>query len=952
SLDVEGAVRAFDALLQSKTSSERGFAAEGLASLQGGDAKEKIRQALKAESAPRTRETLKAILQQLEASADAGARNARVELPPVECEIGEHPLPTAFIESAWKAFEAQFEKEWNSYEKQIAEYEKPDRPAWFSKPSKPEPLQRERFEELIRFVEGRGDEVRLETGSRVRHFAIPQTWAEWDELASVRLDQALRCLKALGRLFSTGQPYQIYQAAHWIESHRNAQSQPYGLRELDATIAALGYMPNRSIGDDYMVYNSRWHRLFDWESDAVWPLFQERSELLSRAISGISDTGVGSYWGGLGDRRTTALRIVGMMPSCPPDVEAAVWGIALGEGKSDRADARKALAHTPDRLARSLAAISDGRQAVRIAGADFLAEIGDPAAIEPLKKALVKEKQELVKGSLLQAIEHLGGDVDEFLGKRKQLNDAKKGLAKKPLKGMEWVPLDHLPRVRWLDDDKPVADEIVRWWVIQSIQFKLPTPGAILKRSLKMCRKDDVAALAKYLLNAFIARDTATPSREDVIAEATSTANAVWNGPHNQWVIKFYGTIEQLIEMNVEQMCSGFLHSANDQKGMLAIVAGGGDLETVKLIERYIRTYHGYRLAQSKALLETLAWIEHSSAVQVLLSIANRFRTKGIRKRADELVKELAERQGWTMDQLADRTIPDGGFAREKDQAGRPIGKRAELSVDYGSRKFTVILDDDLEPVITRDDGKSVKSLPAAAKDDDPELVKSAKKEFSDAKKTVKEVIKSQAERLYEAACTQRVWNAEEWRTYLAEHPIAGALCRRVVWAAYGSDESERPTLFRPLEDGSFTDVNDDEFVLADEASVRVAHSSLIEPAVEQAWKQHLEDYEVPKLFLQFGRPTYRLPKELEKADSSTDFQGHMLTTYKLRSRAGKLGWTRGETLDGGGFSTYHKPFRSLGIEAVLDFTGSYVPEEDLPAAIRDLHFAQLRPQGQEFAYS
>ncbi len=140
------------------------------------------------------------------------------------------------------------------------------------------------------------------------------------------------------------------------------------------------------------------------------------------------------------------------------------------------------------------------------------------------------------------------------------------------------------------------------------------------------------------------------------------------------------------------------------------------------------------------------------------------------------------------------------------------------------------------------------------------------------------------------------------------------------------------------------TDVNDDEFTLNDTDRVMVAHSSLLDEATEQAWKQHLQDYEVPELFKQFGRPTYRLPESLANETEITDFQGHMLTTYRLRGRANKLGWVRGEAEDGGSFSVYHKPFRSKGVDAVVEFTGSYLPEEDIPAAIRELYFIPIQP--------
>jgi HEAT repeat protein len=924
--------------LNASDAATRGNAAEALAATLGPEAEPFLRAALAVEKATRVAQTLESLLRNV-ASPDAAAQeSAVVELPPLSLPVGEVPLPPEFAQQLREQLNTAFEKLDQQYEKQLAAFHAPDKPAWMRQPAKPVRMDEKEFRRILDFIEGKSDKAPIKSNWARQAACSMPVWSKWTDLTKLQLIHVVRFLKAFDLLNNN---YILNLVRDdWLESHRSAQSQPYGLREVDAAVAALKGFEAGAVATTYL-HNNVYRSILEWEPEAVWPVFVEHLALFRDAILGLAKH-KNDYW--VNNRRRMAMRVAAMMPKLPREIENAMWSLALGESKTDRPAARRALQTAENRLERALEGLEDGRQGTRIAAAEMLAELGDTSAVEPLKKALKKEKIEIVKGSLLQAIEQLGGDVDEFLGRRKQLLDAQKGLAKKRPKGMEWIPLATLPRVRWADDGKPVAKEILQWWVVQSVQFKLPVCGPILRRSMAMCRRDDAAAFAKYLLSAWIAYDTKTPTREEAVAEATKQAAQQWSMPHAQWLHEHYRTEEKLRDHIASQIQNSFLQSAIDQKGLLAIVAAAGDAQCVKSMERYIRTHHGHRLAQCKAMIETLAWIDDASAVQLLLSLGNRFRTKAIRKRAAELVDELAQRQGWTMDQLGDRTIPDAGFTREEDAEGNPIGARAELILDYGPRKFVVILGDDLQPVITRDDGKTVKALPNAAKDDDPELVKAAKKGFSDAKKMVKEVVKSQAERLYEAACVQRTWPAAEWRRYLAQHPIAGALCRRVVWAARGADQSEPLRLFRPLEDGTLTDVNDDEFTLGDEDVVSVAHSSLLDEATEQAWKQHLQDYEVPQLFQQFGRQTFRLPKEKENDTGVLDFRGHMLTTFRLRSRATKLGWMRGDAEDGGSFSIYYKPFRSQRIQAVVEFTGSFVPEQDIPAAIRELYFVPLKP--------
>lgn len=568
-------------------------------------------------------QTLESLLRHV-ASPDVAAQDTVIELPSLDLPLGEVSLPPEFAQQLREQLEAAFDKLDQQYEKQLAAFNAPDKPKFMSKPRKPVRMEDKDFRRALDSIEGKS-ENRPVKSDWVRQAACTMTvWSKWTDLTKLHLIHVVRFLSAF-ELLNNHYMLTIVRE-DLLESHRAAQEKPYSLREVDAAVATLKGFEAGVVAESYL-HNNAWRTFLDWEPDAVWPVFAEHSGLFRDAILGITNQ-KNDYW--VSERRRGAMRVAAMMPKLPRDIESAMWSIALGESKTDRPAARRALQTAENRLERSLEALGDGRQAIRVAAAEMLAELGDKSAVEPLKKSLKKEKLEIVKGSLLQAIEQLGGDVDEFLGRRKQLLDAQKGLEKKRPKGMEWVPLETLPCVRWADDDKPVAKQILEWWVVQSVQFKLPICGAILRRSMAMCRKDDSAALAKYLLSAWMAYDTKTPTREEVVAEATRKAAQQWNSAHAQWIRDFYKTEEKLRDQLATQMENTFLQSAIDQKGLLAVVAAAGDAPCVKAIERYIRKYHGHRLAQSKALLETLGWIEDASAAQLLLSLGNRFRTKAI----------------------------------------------------------------------------------------------------------------------------------------------------------------------------------------------------------------------------------------------------------------------------------------------------------------------------------
>ena len=469
---------------------------------------------------------------------------------------------------------------------------------------------------------------------------------------------------------------------------------------------------------------------------------------------------------------------------------------------------------------------------MRAAAAEWLGKLGDKSAVEPLKAAFVKEKSEVTKGTIMHALDELGASVDEFLDRDKLLEEAKSGMAKKLPKGMEWVPLDGLPKVHWQDTGKQVDAKIVQWWIVQCIQQKSPTCGPLLKRYLSMCKPPDAVNLSKFVLSSWIGRDTAVLSVEDSTARAKDTADKQWAqyGTSTWFTDRYKGNKENLYKEIFNNLQNQCLYSAIEQKGMLALACVAGDGDSVKLCEKFIRKSYGTRAAQCRCLIEVLSWIEHPLALQTMLSIANRFRTKSIKEMAQEHVQAIADRKGWTIDELADRTIPDGGFARPVNEDNEPIGDEAILELDYGARQFQSRLNDELEPVIfVKGETKPIKALPAPGKSDDEEKAKEAKKQFSDAKKVVKEVVKRQTERLYEAMCTQRSWRFADWKLYLAAHPVVGRLCVRLVWAAFSAvDNGDKPEFlgcFRLLEDGSLTNEKDEGVTLPDNVNVVLAHS-------------------------------------------------------------------------------------------------------------------------------
>jgi hypothetical protein len=663
-------------------------------------------------------------------------------------------------------------------------------------------------------------------------------------------------------------------------------------------------------------------------AERVWPLYAARPALIDEGLGLAPRVREGNAVPDLG----STLEVLATFPLIPPRWMPRLLELALGEGKTHRAGAQQALARMPDIGKRVAEALGSNKQELRTEAARWLAQLDDKAAVPALNAALAKETRETVSAALLTALEALGEDMGAHLAPARLLAQARKGLKGKAPAGMAWLNLDAAPACAWLDGSA-VEPELVRWWVILACKLKEPGGNALLERYLGLLASASRAALGRWVLHQFIARDTMHPPLEDGIAWAQSQAAQRYQDYQHsaqRWPQYYEAkgklTPDQVFEEVKHEKMAEYLGSAIGEKGLLALVWGTPGAELVGAIQTYMRD-HYQRRAQVEALMEAAAVSDQPSVIQFVLSIARRYRTASVQEKARLLVQRIAERNGWTADQLADRTVPTGGL----DDSGTMV-------LQYGSRQYTVTLDAALKPVLRNEEGKTVAALPAARQDDAPAAIKEGKQLLSNCKKELKQVLDMQGTRLYEAMCAGRAWPVAEWREFLLQHPVVGRLVQRLVWLEATATGLRA---FRPTEDGSLIDAADDEVVLGEDSTIRLAHASLLSKDDAAAWIAHCKDYKVTPLFAQMTRPLPLLPTPYA-GDTIDDRLGWVSDAFTLRGAFNKLGYQRGAAEDGGVFYEYRKDFGSTGLAVVVEFSGNGLPEENVAAALKTLSFQYL----------
>ncbi len=369
------------------------------------------------------------------------------------------------------------------------------------------------------------------------------------------------------------------------------------------------------------------------------------------------------------------------------------------------------------------------------------------------------------------------------------------------------------------------------------------------------------------------------------------------------------------------------------RRGVLIIAAMDGDdafIRTLKAdIEDWAKSSRGKLAADA---VRAMALQGGDFALMTVDSMAKKFFHKQVRTAAEESFAFAAEQLGIDPEVLADKIVPSLGF----DDKG-------EQTIDYGTRQFTAVINPDLQITIKKDDGKTIKSLPAPGANDDGERAAKAKAEFSAMKKTLKSVVGIQCQRLELALAENRTWSKDEWSKLFVENPIMNMFAIGLVWGLYGEDGSLSLS-FRYMEDGSFTDVDENaaDISEADGGPVRIGlcHPLDLGEEATARWREQLSDYEVKQPIEQLSRKVFPLADDKKGDTEVADFHGATTYLSSLLGKLQKFGWRRGSVQDAGSYDTFYKEEKKSGVGVQLKFDGSYMgADASEPATVYNAKF-------------
>ena len=212
------------------------------------------------------------------------------------------------------------------------------------------------------------------------------------------------------------------------------------------------------------------------------------------------------------------------------------------------------------------------------------------------------------------------------------------------------------------------------------------------------------------------------------------------------------------------------------QKGFLWFLAESDDPELCRLVSRFaeaslkkIRMLGAVSQKVGNACVNVLAEMPGLEPVMQLSGLARRIRYDTAQRLIEQALEQAAKRAGVSRDQLEEMTVPDFGLD--------PGGTRTEQFGEY-SAHLAIELSTSVHLTWTDQEGKSLKSVPAAVKQQHAEDLKA----LQSTAKEMERMLASHRIRVERLLLTQRAIPLDSWRAYYLDHPLMSDMSRRLIW--------------------------------------------------------------------------------------------------------------------------------------------------------------------------
>jgi len=275
------------------------------------------------------------------------------------------------------------------------------------------------------------------------------------------------------------------------------------------------------------------------------------------------------------------------------------------------------------------------------------------------------------------------------------------------------------------------------------------------------------------------------------------------------------------------------------------------------------------------AAVYVLGEIANEEAVGQLAILKVRIKFGTAQKGIEKALAITADRVGIPREELEEMSVPTYGLSE--------VGRRQDK---FGAYTGEILISNSDVVVHWKDDGgKQIKSCPAALKVEFADELKDFKQSLND----IDKMIPAQAARIEQTYLQQKDWAFSIWYERYHEHPLVGAIARRLIWR-FDDGKQQASGIFHS---SKFVDSQNNCIPwLSDTTRVTLWHPLHESQDTILQWRHWLMENQVQQPFKQAHREIYILT-DAEKATNfySNRFAAHVLKQHQFNALCAARGW-------------------------------------------------------------
>lgn len=277
------------------------------------------------------------------------------------------------------------------------------------------------------------------------------------------------------------------------------------------------------------------------------------------------------------------------------------------------------------------------------------------------------------------------------------------------------------------------------------------------------------------------------------------------------------------------------------------------------------------------ACMHAFSMLPFKDGMSRLVKFKMKVKNNAILKSIDKIIDEVAEKNGFSQEQVMEMGVPDFG-----------LNKEAELVTPFGEYNAVFqIKGMNLSELVWEKNGKIQKAIPQTVKNEKANELKA----FRNIIKEIEELLPIQKERIERLYLTRATWKYPDWIQHYILHPLVSVIAKKLIWHFSNGTEKKEQGFY---ESSHFVNAKSETIDwINDETIVQLWHPIGFSADAILQWRNFLQHKEMQQPFKQAYREIYILTDaEINTGTYSNRFAAHILRQHQFAALCKQRGWS------------------------------------------------------------